>query len=528
MSRNQKILVGAIALGLVALLCVGAWALFTFAARNSDSIALGKKPLVVIKSPPNGTVVPVNSDVLVDVSATDDDGVLRVELWANGVIVGAEQAPALQAVKSFAPTLKWKPTSAGTYTLEARALNRNNVTSDPASLTLTAQVGAPELATSTTPVTSATTATSGPGVSSAVPAATTAPAASATNTTAPAASDTPLSPTATNTPVPPTATNTAVPPTNTPISTPTSSPTNTPVPFAVTNVSASVIPPSSNSCPTTFNFSALITTNGAGSVTYVWERSDGASAPNQNVVFSGAGTQMVNTTWSIGAAGTNWERVRIISPNALTSNQATFTLTCPGNFAGAWSHNFGTMSLAQSGSSVSGPYVNSFLGSSGTVAGTVTGNTFNGTWSISGGSGPIQWTLGSGGQTFDGNFNSGAFKWCGARTGANFPAGCAFAGAWSANVNGGAGSLNLTQNGTSVLGTYSNGSSSGTIESGAITYSGGQAVLAATWRLSASLSGPLKFYLFGYSDLQFNGNFNTSFAWCGWRSGSFQPTPCLR
>jgi len=446
MSRNRKILIGALALGVVALMCVGAWALFTYASRNGDSIAL----------------------------------------------------------------------------------NRNNVTTDPARLTLTAQVGAPELAATTTPDARASTATSGPGVSTAVPAATTVPSASATNTAAPAATGTPLSPTATPTPVPPTATNTAVPPINTPTSTPTSTPTNTPVPFAVTNVSASVNPPSSNSCPTTFNFSAQITTNSAGAVTYVWERSDGASAPNQNVVFSGADTQIVNTTWSIGAAGTHWERVRIISPNALTSNQATFTLTCPGNFAGAWYHNFGTMSLAQSGNSVSGTYVNSILGSTGTLAGTVTGNTFNGTWSISGGSGPIQWTLGSGGQTFDGNFNSGAFKWCGARTGANFPAGCAFAATWIANVNGGAGSLNLTQNGTSVSGTYFNGSSSGTIESGTLTYSGGQAALTATWRLSPSNSGPLKFYLFGYNDLQFNGNFNTSYAWCGWRSGSSQPSPCLR
>jgi len=134
------------------------------------------------------------------------------------------------------------------------------------------------------------------------------------------------------------------------------------VPLAVTNVTANVNPPSSNSCPTTFNFSGQITTNGAGTVTYVWERSDGAIAPNQNLVFGSAGTQMVNNdTWSIGAAGTHWERVRIVSPNAVTSNQATFTLTCPGNFAGGWYINFGTMSLSQIGNNVTGTYVNSFL-----------------------------------------------------------------------------------------------------------------------------------------------------------------------
>ncbi len=521
MSRNQKILAGVLGLAVVVLICVGAWALFTFASRNGNNIAFGKKPVVFIKSPPSGTSVPVNSDVLVDVTATDDDGVLRVELAANGVVVATEQAPTLQGLPTFAPTLKWKPTSAGTYTLEARAINRNNVTSDPAKLTITAQGGAAETTTpAATTAAAANTLTAVPVASSAPPLATSTLVAAA-NTAVPTAI--PPTATPTNTSVPPTNT-----PTNTPTSTRTSTPTNTPAPFAVTSVTASVNPPSSGVCPTTFNFSAQIAANGAGTVTYVWERSDGASAPNQNLVFSSAGTQVVNTTWTIGAAGTHWERVRIISPNALTSNQATFTLTCPGNFAGTWYHNFGTMSLAQTGSSVTGSYVNSLLGTSGTVAGTVTGNTFNGTWSISGGSGPIQWTLASSGQTFDGNFNSGAFKWCGARTGQNFPAGCAFAGAWIANVNGGAGSLNLTQNGTGVSGTYSNGSSSGTIESGAISYSGGQAVLTGTWRLSASLSGPFKFYLFGYNDLQFNGNYNTSFAWCGWRSGSSQPSPCLR
>ena len=432
MSRNGKIMLVVLVLGIVALTAVGTWALFVFTSRNASSIAL----------------------------------------------------------------------------------NDGAATTFPALLTLTAQAGTPALSATPTPDTSATTVAGGPGVSTAAPSATSAPSATptstasagatsapsatATNTSAPAASDIPPSPTATNTPVPPTATNTTVPPTatdtpvpptatDTPVPpTPTNTPTNTPVPFAVSNVSASVNPSSSNSCPTTFNFAGQITTNGAGTVTYVWER-DGTSGPNQNLVFAAASTQQVTDAWNTSAAGTHGDRVRIVSPNALFSNQPTFTLSCPSSFAGGWYLNFGTMSIAQNGNTVSGTYVNSFLGSSGTIAGSVIGSTFNGNYTINGGSGAIQWTLGGGGQTLDGNWvNGGAGKWCGARSGQNFAAGCGFAGAWSAKEVNPTGSLNLTQNGTGVSGTFFNGTYNGTLN-GSITYSGGQAVLTGKWHLPASI-----------------------------------------
>lgn len=99
--------------------------------------------------------------------------------------------------------------------------------------------------------------------------------------------------------------------------------------FAVTSVTASVSTPSySGPCPYQFNFSAIITTNGAGAVTYQWERSDNSSDLPQTVTFSSAGSIVVTTYWDIGAAGTHWERVRILTPNSRVSNQATFILSC--------------------------------------------------------------------------------------------------------------------------------------------------------------------------------------------------------
>lgn len=107
----------------------------------------------------------------------------------------------------------------------------------------------------------------------------------------------------------------------------------TPTPFAVTSISAAVAPTSSSSCPTTFQFSATITTNGAGTVSYVWTRNDGASSSPQNLMFGGAGSQTVTSSWYLGGPRptpfTGWEALQVNTPNSITSNEAGFTLTCP-------------------------------------------------------------------------------------------------------------------------------------------------------------------------------------------------------
>ncbi len=104
----------------------------------------------------------------------------------------------------------------------------------------------------------------------------------------------------------------------------------TPVPpFAVTDVHVSVDPTSyTGICSKDFAFSAQITVVGSGTVTYKWERSDGAEAAEQNLNFAAPGTQTVNTTWTLGVDGTYWQQLHILSPDDLTSGQATLTLNC--------------------------------------------------------------------------------------------------------------------------------------------------------------------------------------------------------
>jgi hypothetical protein len=333
--------------------------------------------------------------------------------------------------------------------------------------------------------------------------------------------------------------------------TPTASATRTAVPatptadlgpFSIKGLTAKVSPASASSCPASFNFSADITVNRAGSVTYVWEFSNGTSTPPKTLNFPGPGTQTVTQNASFNTNGPGGGHVKVTSPPSPDSNQATVVLNCPSaptsapaaptgtptpggpTFAGSWVHNFGTMTLNQSGTSVSGTYYNAYANANGTVDGTLSGNTLNGNWHISGGTGTIQWTLS--GQTFTGTWD-GSELWCGGRAGSALPANCGFSGPWNIRLQGGTRTMNLTQSGTSVSGTYFNGTANGTV-TGNVTFSGGQIVLSGTWKLGTATTGPLKFYMRDGNSNVFQGNYNTTFEWCGWRGSGIQPSPCLK
>jgi len=94
--------------------------------------------------------------------------------------------------------------------------------------------------------------------------------------------------------------------------------------FAVTSVNLSV----SGSCGN-FQIEADIKTNGAGTVTYKWIRSDGATdtATHPDVVFDSAGTKSVSTSWSTTASGDKWMDIYIDKPNHQQFGRATFS--CP-------------------------------------------------------------------------------------------------------------------------------------------------------------------------------------------------------
>ncbi len=196
--------------------------------------------------------------------------------------------------------------------------------------------------------------------------------------------------------------------------------------FAVTGVTASVNPPFvSAPCPTNIYSEAVITVNGAGTVSCRWEDSEGGIKPTESVYFSSAGSQSVGTIWPIGLSGTFWVRLHILSPNDTSSNQASFTLSCASaqatGWTGTWDTNWGTMVLNQVGNQVSGTYT----WDTGHIQGTVSGDVFTGTWSEEPSysppddAGDVQLTISGDGQSISGQWrydSSGTwYSWNGTR-----------------------------------------------------------------------------------------------------------------
>jgi hypothetical protein len=100
--------------------------------------------------------------------------------------------------------------------------------------------------------------------------------------------------------------------------------------FRVTGVTLTASPhPKAARCPVTLNFSGTITANGPGVVKYTFVRNDGGMAPAFTMEFDAAGTKPLGTTWTLDLpAYEGWQAVKILSPNEMFSEKATFRLEC--------------------------------------------------------------------------------------------------------------------------------------------------------------------------------------------------------
>ena len=191
-----------------------------------------------------------------------------------------------------------------------------------------------------------------------------------------------------------------------------------------------------------------------------------------------------------------------------------------GVWNGKWETNCGaaacgSMKLVQSGSTVTGTF-----GVSGTIKGTASGTRLTGTWARGGAAGSIDWWIGGTGVKWRGNYDA-VNAWCGHRADETDPAPCGvgtFTGDWNVLCVGCDGAMSIAQDGRLFNGTYVNGTVEGTIDG--TTASG-------TWRkTSDGTTGPLTWFLI--NGQQFNGNYGGANQWCGYRSGSGAPTPCLK
>ena len=120
-------------------------------------------------------------------------------------------------------------------------------------------------------------------------------------------------------------------PTNTP--TPTPGPTNTPtptnIPFAVTGVSMNAPSPSdTQTCNTSFAFSAYIYVNASGSITYRWERNGDTGQTPESLTFSNAGSQYVTYNWNPNATASGSMILHVLTPNDTSSTSVTYNDHC--------------------------------------------------------------------------------------------------------------------------------------------------------------------------------------------------------
>src|SRR6185437_7305856 len=103
-------------------------------------------------------------------------------------------------------------------------------------------------------------------------------------------------------------------------------------PFEVTGVTLTATSQTSDRCPTTISFSATITYNSPGTVTYTLLRSDKLVSPRQTIVFETAGTQTIGWARVVngqsGATRAGWQQVEIVAPNSVLSIRAEYTVTC--------------------------------------------------------------------------------------------------------------------------------------------------------------------------------------------------------
>ena len=84
----------------------------------------------------------------------------------------------------------------------------------------------------------------------------------------------------------------------------------------------------SGACPKRLTFTGTITASEAGQVTFKWERHDGSAAPTETMTFAAGSAQTTSIVWDVSASTSGWQRLHVLTPNDLISNDARIVVTC--------------------------------------------------------------------------------------------------------------------------------------------------------------------------------------------------------
>lgn len=109
----------------------------------------------------------------------------------------------------------------------------------------------------------------------------------------------------------------------------TTEPTSSTAGIRVTAAAAGVdVSSFSGPCPKRLTFTGTITASAAGQVTYKWERHDGSAAATQTMTFNAGSSQTTSAVWDVSPSTSGWQRLHVLTPNDLTSNDARVIVTC--------------------------------------------------------------------------------------------------------------------------------------------------------------------------------------------------------
>jgi len=119
--RRAALVVVALLVSVCGLAAVGGLAYFFFSVPSAEA-----RPVVLIGSPGQGDEVQVGEAVLVQATARDHTGVVRVELWVDGQLYESQGSTLPEGTSHFPLVTRWEPSSPGTHTLAVRAFNAND------------------------------------------------------------------------------------------------------------------------------------------------------------------------------------------------------------------------------------------------------------------------------------------------------------------------------------------------------------------------------------------------------------------
>jgi hypothetical protein len=83
------------------------------------------------------------------------------------------------------------------------------------------------------------------------------------------------------------------------------------------------------SCPFTEQFIGTIRGPAGTAITYRFERSNGTLETHSTTIPAG-GSKQVSNSWTTSKSGSYWARLHVLTPQAVESEKASFSVHCPG------------------------------------------------------------------------------------------------------------------------------------------------------------------------------------------------------